>query len=180
MDAHREVIIRRMTIEELDDIQKLYAEQVASDGDPLAKLRVNPKQHAWEMRRIRQQWLASQKYLPYVAVAHPTEDTPDQPPQLIGYAAAIIEHQAHLFEVETVANLGELWVTPSWRGKGIGTELVAEVLHAIDALGISWISLHIPCDDPLKAFFQKRFGFRQSAIEMHLCLDDIPSEHQTA
>ena len=115
MDAHREVIIRRMTIEELDDIQKLYAEQVASDGDPLAKLRVNPKQHAWEMRRIRQQWLASQKYLPYVAVAHPTEDTPDQPPQLIGYAAAIIEQQAHLFEVETVANLGELWVTPSWR-----------------------------------------------------------------
>ena len=59
-----EITIRRMHIEELDAIQDLYAQQSAADADPLAKLRVNPKQHAWEMKRIRQQWLAAQKYLP--------------------------------------------------------------------------------------------------------------------
>lgn len=161
-----EITIRRMRIEELDQIQELYAQQAAADPDPLARLRVNAKQHAWEMKRIRQQWLTSQKYLPYVAVMDNT---------IVGYAAATIERQAHLYDVETVANIGELWVLPDFRRRGIGRALVEELLRAVDQYGISWISLHLPCDDLLRKFFEQ-FGFVQSACEMQLDLSSIPSE----
>ena len=161
-----ESTIRRMHIEELDAIQDLYAQQSAADADPLAKLRVNPKQHAWEMKRIRQQWLAAQKYLPYIACLGDT---------IVGYAAATIERQAHLYEIETVANLGELWVLPDYRRRGIGRALVEELLRAIDQYGISWVSVHLPCDDALQNFFAQ-FGFTPSAREMQLDLSTVPTD----
>lgn len=156
-----EIVIRRMHIEELDGIQTLYAQQAASDPDPLAKLRVNEKQHAREMKSIRGQWLAQQKYLPYVACAGD---------EIVGYIAATIERQARLFEIETVANIGELWVLPEYRNRGIGRALAEELLRAADDCGISWICVHLPCDEALKSFFAK-FGFVQSACEMQLNLE---------
>lgn len=161
-----EVIIRRMHIEELDAIQALYAQQVKADTDPLTQLRVNDKQHAWEMKRVRQQWLASRKYLPYVAVLDET---------IVGYAAATIEHQAHLFEIETVANLGELWVLPEYRRRGIGRALIEELLHGIDDYGISWVCVHLPCDKALQAFFAP-FGFQMRTCEMQLDLSTVPEQ----
>lgn len=159
-----DIIIRRMRMDELDKIQALYALQTAADTDPLAKLRINGKQHEWEMRRIRQQWILDQKYVVFVASLSD---------EIIGYVAAIIEQQAAIFDVRTFANIGEFWVLDAYRHRGIGCKLMEELLHDIDGLGIRWVSMQVPCDDELHQFLEK-FGFRTQARELRLDFETLP------
>lgn len=157
------IIIRRLHIDELDDIQALYAEQIKCDDNPLYAIRIPPKQHAWEMRRVRQQLITNQRYIACVAIDEKAENQ-----KIIGYAAAILETQAHLFEVESYASLEELWVLPDYRGRGIGQALMDTVFSALDDLGISWITTRFPESATEIHDFFKKIGFEQKTIEMQL------------
>ncbi|MBR4984309.1 MAG: GNAT family N-acetyltransferase [Proteobacteria bacterium] len=159
------ITIRRLHIDELDDIQALYAEQIKCDDNPLTAIRIPPKQHAWEMRRLRQQLIASQRYIACLALDEHAES-----PRIVGYAAAILETQAHLFEVESYASLEELWVIPDYRGRGIGQALMETLFCALDDLGISWITTHFPESATEIHDFFKKIGFEQKTIEMQLHL----------
>jgi ribosomal protein S18 acetylase RimI-like enzyme len=164
------MIIRRLKIEELDDIQALYAQQAAADEDPLSQIQISPKQHAWEMRRIRQQWLTEQRYLVYVA-----EDE-ENSGKIVGYATALIDTQARMFKVGTMASITELWVLPEYRKRGIGKALMEELFAAIDNQGIEWITVHISGNNPDTRRFFDKIGFRQNAVEMQVNLNDIAQE----
>lgn len=164
------MIIRRLKIEELDEIQALYAQQAAADEDPLNQIQISPKQHAWEMRRIRQQWLTEQRYIVYVA-----EDD-ENSGKIVGYATALIDTQARMFKVGTMASITELWVLPEYRKRGIGKTLMEELFAAIDHQGIEWITVHISGNDPNTRSFFDKIGFRQNAVEMQINLNDIAQE----
>ena len=164
-----DIIIRRMNIEDLNDIQKLYAQQVDADDNPLTSLRISSKQHAWEMRRLRQQLLTEQRYLAYVAVER---DEASHSQKMIGYAAAILEQQAHLFEVDTIASIEELWVAGEYRRRGVGKALIEELLCDIARNGIDWVTVHMPASaEDARAFFDK-FGFEQKNVELQIKLKE--------
>jgi ribosomal protein S18 acetylase RimI-like enzyme len=127
---------------------------------------MTPKQHAWEMRRLRQQLITDQRYLPIVALLGDGKDT-----HVVGYTAAIIEHQASLFEVQMVASIDELWVVPEHRGRGIGSALMEELFEQIDAFGIEWVKVQMPVNnEETRAFFDK-IGFVQKTVEMQIHLE---------
>ena len=166
-EKHPDITIRRMKIEELDEIQALYEQQVHADDNPITAIRINAKQHAWEMRRLRQQLLTEQRYIAYVA----TKENEDKSETFVGYAAAIIESQARLFSVETVASVGELWILPEYRNRGIGRNIVDELFIAIRDRGIEWITVHFPQKaDDVMAFFTK-IGFEQKSVDMQIHLN---------
>lgn len=162
------VTIRRMHIDDLEQIQQLYAEQEANNRDPMMKLRINPQQHAWEMRRIRQKLLTEQRYLAFVATI-PDENHKEQ---FIGYIAAIIENQARIYDIETIASIGELWVLPEFRHRGIGKALASELLDMINQIGIQWITVQLDIDNEEVQSFFKNNGFKPAAIEMRRVLND--------
>ena len=165
-NSNQTITIRRMHIDDLDLIQQLYAEQESHNSDPITKIRINPRQHAWEMRRIRQKLLTEQRYLACVATI---EDEVGHE-KLIGYIAAIIEPQARIFAVETTASIGELWVLPDYRRRGIGKALTTELLDMINQLGIQWITVQLDfANEEVQAFF-KNSGFTPAAIELRLQL----------
>lgn len=157
------VTIRRMNIEDLDAIQSLYALQTESDDNPLTSLRISARQHAWEMRRLRQQLLTEQKYLAFVATLE-NEQTHEE--SMIGYIAAILEQQAHLFKIDTVASIGELWVVEEYRGRGIGEALFEELTRAIHFNGIEWITVHMPASAHEALAFFEKLGFEQKNLEL--------------
>ena len=139
--------VRRMHIDDLDEIQK----------------------HQWEMRKIRQQWLTEQRYLAFVATVQEDES---QPEKFIGYIAALVEHQARLFDVETTASIGELWVLEEFRNHGVGNALTACLLDMIDQLGIEWVTINIAQDNPEVMDFFKKAGFSLCSVEMRRNLSE--------
>ncbi len=167
MSSLKNVTIRRIRLDELDVIQGFYASQVSQDHNPITAIRSNPRQLAWEMRRVRQQLLTQQKYLSYIAVAELADGTQ----AYAGYASAIIEEQAHIYEVENVASIEELWVEPSYRGQGIGRALMEELFEGIEEIGVSWVTVRLPEDiDGTRAFLEK-MGFEQKTVELQAHLD---------
>jgi len=162
---YEDVVIRHLRLDDLEAIQALYARQTASSDDALSALRVTPKQHAWEMYRLRQQWIAEQRYIAYVACAPGEEGE-----HWLGYGAATLEYQAHLFKVEAVASLGELWVEPEYRRHGIGRALVSSILEAVTAHGISWVSVHLAGNAQEALPFFDKMQFRVGATELRLDL----------
>lgn len=161
------VTIRRMKIEELDEIQSLYALQTEADDNPLTAIRINAKQHAWEMRRLRQQLITEQRYMAFVA----TIENEDHSETFVGYTAAIIEQQARLFAIENVASINELWVLPEHRSRGIGKALVEELFGAINDRGIEWITVHFPQKAEDAMTFFKKIGFEQKSVDMQIHLN---------
>ena len=164
------VTIRRIYIDDLDQIQHLYEHQIAADTDPFSQIQVSTKQLAFQMRKLRQQWLAEQRYFCFVA----TIPSPDQSEQLIGYIAAVLQTQASLFKIQSFASIGELWVEPEYRRRGIGEAMMKQLLNLIDQMGIEWITVQIPDGhEDVHDFFQKT-GFSKSTIEMRCHLTDNP------
>ena len=149
--------IHRMRIDELEAVQALYAQQIDADGNPLTALTCNAQKHAWEMRRVRQKLLSEQRYLAYVAIVDG---------KIVGYSAAVLETQARLMAVDTVAVVDELWVLPEYRHRGIGRGLMETLCEGIRALGIDWVKAHFPEDaTEARDFFAHR-GFAQRTVEV--------------
>lgn len=162
-----QILVRRMRIDELEAVQNLYARQIETDDNPLSEIACNPRKHAWEMRRIRQQLLADQRYLAFVAIA----ENAIAENAIVGYAAAVIERQSRLLAVDTVACIDELWVEPQWRRHGIASTLLDALFQNIQILGIDWVKVHFPNDnDEARALFSKR-GFTQKNVEMQRKLE---------
>ncbi|MBQ9395466.1 MAG: GNAT family N-acetyltransferase [Proteobacteria bacterium] len=161
-----DITIRHLRVDDLNEIQGLYALQVDSDDNPLTRIDVNPKAHAWEMRRLRQQLIVEQRYIVYVAVA--SEPTGER---IVGYAGAILTEQARLFAVDLVATVSELWVLPEYRHRGIGRGLIEELFTEIDNHGISWVTVQFPEKATDTREFFKKFGFEQKTVEMQMCLE---------
>ena len=171
-----DVTIRRIRIDDLDAVQELYAAQVASETDPLSAIRVTAKQHAWEMRRLRQQWMVDQRYLSYVATIETKAEDGSTTESVVGYIAAVIQNQARLYEVEALADIGELWVLPEHRGRGIGTTLAEYLFEDINNHGIDWITVHLVGNpDGVAEFFQK-IGFKTCAVEMRCRLSELENK----
>lgn len=164
-----DITIRRMNMDDLNDIQALYAYQVEHDDNPLTALRISSKQHAWEMRRLRQQLMTEQRYIAYVAIQNGDENTDHK---MVGYVAAILEQQAHLFDVDTVASIEELWVLEDCRNRGIGRALLEELLNDVYQTGIDWVTVHMPIEANDAQEFFKQFGFKQKNVEMQVKLQN--------
>ena len=47
--------------------------------------------------------------------------------KIVGYATALIDTQARMFKVGTMASITELWVLPEYRKRGIGKALMEEI-----------------------------------------------------
>jgi len=160
-----DVIIRRLRLDDLDAIQAFSCKQLAQSGDPFNALRVSERQYAWEMKRLRQSWLAEQRYFAYVALEN---DKPNA--KILGYGAALISNQAHFFSVETIASLSELWVDPDFRCHGIGSTIVREILNDIKKCGIDWCTTHLGGNERLSAGFFQKCGFDEAACELRCSL----------
>lgn len=162
-----DIVIRHLRVDDLNEIQGLYAQQIDSDDNPLTRVDVNPKAYAWEMRRLRQRLIMEQRYLVYVAVAcEPSGE------RIVGYAGAILSEQARLFAVDMVASVNELWVLPEYRHRGIGHGLIEELFSEINNHGISWITVQFPEKAVQTHEFFKKIGFKQKSVEMQLCLKE--------
>ena len=159
------IFIRHIRIDDLDQIQKFCFEQLSQNQDPMSQIRISERQYAWEMKRLRQDWLAQQCYIAYIA-----EDKTEGDAKIVGYGAAVITHQPHCFSIETIAALGELWVVPEYRGIGIGKGIVSAIMEELKNIGIDWISVHLGGNEvDTEAFFHK-LGFSTDAIEVRKCL----------
>lgn len=165
-NSKADITIRHLRVDDLNAIQALYAQQVDSDDNPLTRIDVNPKAHAWEMRRLRQQLMVEQRYLVFVAAA--SEPAGER---IVGYAGAILTEQARLFAVDMVATVSELWVLPEYRHRGIGRALVEELFTEIDNHGISWVTVQFPEKAAETRDFFKKLGFEQKTVEMQMCLE---------
>lgn len=157
-----DICIRRMKLDDLDEVQQLFAKQVEMTDDRLSELKVSSKQHAWEMRRLRQQWLSEQRYLAFVATR--LDDRGFE--HVLAYAAAVVEQQAHIFKVETLASLGELWVEPAYRRRGIGRALLKAVQDASMDIGIPFVNVHLAGQNPAAKVFFETLGYQVSGLEM--------------
>jgi [ribosomal protein S18]-alanine N-acetyltransferase len=61
---------------------------------------------------------------------------------------------------KTRARLYSLAVSPAFRGKGLGTELVERLMNALAGLGQSRMSLEVRAEDAPAVRFYERLGFR--------------------
>ncbi|MFA5623647.1 MAG: GNAT family N-acetyltransferase [Bradymonadales bacterium] len=148
---------RPLLLKDLDAVQQLYLQALDAARDALAKVRVNEKLFAHTMRQMRQELLAQQRYLAWVAEADG---------QILGYIAAVIETQASLFEVSRYANINEIFILPEYRRRGVGTGLVNCLQSQVDALGLEWLCVQFPKSaQGLENFFNK-LTFESQAIEM--------------
>ena len=160
---YEDVIIRRLRLDDLERVQSFCYEQLTKSGDPFNVLRVSEKQYAWEMKRLRQEWLAQQRYFAHVAFENDTKDA-----RMLGYGAAVVTNQAHFFQIEAIASLGELWVDPEFRGHGIGRTIVKEIVRDVRGCGIAWMTAHLGGDERGYEEFFKKCGFADAATEMRL------------
>ncbi len=161
-----DITLRRIRIDDLEAVQRLCYEQVSTCGDDMNKLRISERQYAWEMKRLRQDWLVQQRYVAYVAVKKQGDEE-----IYVGYGAALIMSQAHFFEIETFASICELWVDPAYRGQQIGRHLVEAILNGLKNLGILWITVHLSGHERQNAGFFEKLGFDQGAVEMRRQID---------
>jgi GNAT superfamily N-acetyltransferase len=84
--------------------------------------------------------------------------------------AAIFVATAHGTGVGVVAGLpresagerglGAMWVTPSWRGRGVAPALAGAVIAWARSEGCARIGLWVPADSPRARRFYQRQGFR--------------------
>lgn len=160
-----DVIIRRMRLDDLESVQAFCYEQLTQSGDAFNALRVSEKQYAWEMKRLRQDWLAQQRYFAHVALESDRKDA-----KMLGYGAAVVTNQAHFFQIEAIASLGELWVDPSYRRHGIGRTIVREIVRDVKSCGIAWMTAHLGGDERENAEFFRKCGFLDAATEYRLCV----------
>mmetsp|Transcript_22602 Transcript_22602/g.71694 ORF Transcript_22602/g.71694 Transcript_22602/m.71694 type:complete len:195 (+) Transcript_22602:86-670(+) len=57
-----------------------------------------------------------------------------------------------------------IWVTPEWRGKGLGGRLVDEVLSWARSAGFSRMVLHVPDDNEAAVGLYERKGFKATGV----------------
>lgn len=158
----QEIRFRPLQIADLNDVQSLYQKSLSESVDPLSEIRVNERQLAWEMRRLRQSLLADQRYICWVA---------ESDSGLVGYIAGVIESQASMFRIDTYVSVNEIYVEKAYRRSGIATELGRHLEEHSRALGISWIKMQCLVDnDELKAFFES-LSYKTSVVEMRRRLD---------
>lgn len=152
-----EITYHPLYIKDLDAVQELYQEAIAQLDDPLGAVRVNPKQLAHTMRQMRQNLMAEQRYIAYVA---------QHEGALVAYAAALIDTQASLFAVNMYASINEIYVAQPYRQKGIGTQLLRLLESQIRERGITWLCVQLAGNARgLEKFFNK-LTFQVQAVEM--------------
>ena len=81
------------------------------------------------------------------------EETPAEE-QVIGYVGCWIS-----FEEAQITNVA---VSPDYRGKHVGTEMMAELIRRVKAKGVTALTLEVrPSNEPALALY-KNFGFKEA------------------
>lgn len=152
------VTLRRLRIDDLDEIQSLCYQQMSLSGDPFNELRISERQYAWEMKRLRQELLTEQRYVAYVAL--------DEEKHIIGFGSAVVTQQARFFSIETYATIGELFVVPEHRNHGVGRNIVEAITDDLRDCGIPWITVHLGGNEREASQFFAKVGFDEGAVEV--------------
>ncbi len=157
----QQVLLRPLAIRDLSGVQDLFLALTACQNDAFSALQENPVRVSYEMRRLRQNLLAEQRYLCFVA---------EHEGRLAGYAAGVVEVQAPIFKVDTYCSINEVFVQASYRRRGLGRALVTEVLAAAQAMGIGWANVHLVGDARAAEPFFASLGFHVGALELRSAL----------
>ena len=161
LDNIDSVDVYPLNITHLDELQQLHSEMLENMNDPFSEIRINQQQLAWEMKRFRQQLIAEQRYICYVA-KHKDD--------IVAYVAAVIEKQASFFKVDAYATITEIFVIPQLRKKGIATTLIKTLTEQLRAMGISWINVHLPGDAVNLQYLFDKLNYQVAAIDMRHCI----------
>ncbi len=74
---------------------------------------------------------------------------------------------------DTLATLTDLYVRQDARRSGVATELVREVLDAMDALGIEHLDLEVMASNSVARSLYARWGFRDEVVIMTQSVSDL-------
>ena len=157
----QEITLRHLAVRDLARIQELYLGLLATQKDELTAMIDNPVRLSWEMRRLRQQLLADQRYVCFVAEFGGT---------ILGYCAGVIENQAPIFKVSTYCAVNEIFVEERFRRRGIGRSLMMLLFEQIRSMGIHWVNVSLLGKSLDSKLFLEKLGFNQGSVEMRMAL----------
>ncbi|MDX9721116.1 MAG: GNAT family N-acetyltransferase [Myxococcota bacterium] len=146
-------VVRPLQLRELNELHELYLRFTQELDDPLLCLRANPKMVAWQLRMVRQQLLAENRYLCFVAIHEE---------RIVGYAAALVESQSSVFETSMYGELSELYVLEEHRRRGVGRRLVERLLEAFEGAGVEHVALSASGDS--SRLFCEALGFQAVSV----------------
>ncbi len=96
---------------------------------------------------------------------------------VVAYLIATVEESIPVYEVTHYGFIHDVWVQPSYRGRGIGERMIEEAVRRFTALGMRQIRLETAMDNEGARQLFESCGFRQSSIEM---LRELPTAPTTA
>jgi len=119
--------IRPAVLGDLDAIHELHVALAATETSPFTQLSDNEKRVAWELKRLRKQLMAQERYICFVARRDDTT---------VGYCAGTLEQSPPIFAVQHYGSIAELYVAEDARRHGIATELLGRVVESFVARGV--------------------------------------------
>ncbi len=88
--------------------------------------------------------------------------------ELIGYSAGRIEPRDWATLLDRHGALHEVWVVPSWRGRGVGQALVRAACQELGRLGAPRVVLWCAWQNASAQNLFEKVGFRRTMLEMTL------------
>lgn len=163
VEPEESISYRSVSLRDLDALQALHLELNASESNPFTALSENTSQVAFELKRLRQALLASERYV--CVVAHAGEAG------LVGYCAATLEQTPSVFRLSMYGTISELYVSPAFRRRGVARELVQRVLGTLAARGVTMVEATVSTAQSEGQSFFSSLGFRPQVVHMALDLE---------
>jgi len=156
-----QVLLRPLRLQDLDGIQALYLKLHAElhAHDPLKALCDDGSYVNRQMRAFRQQMLTSQQYIAHVA---------EYDDALIGYIAGTVKENSPIFHVRQYGVVLEWYVEPSVRGRGVGGQLLQNLLQDLYAAGVKYVEgTNLPAGEGGQRYV-KELGFETKSVRQVL------------
>jgi ribosomal protein S18 acetylase RimI-like enzyme len=83
----------------------------------------------------------------------------------IGIASAAIVNLGGAFAPKMIIHLRSVYVQPGFRGAGVGSKLISDVLEWGGRMGGDYCDLNVLAENPARSLY-KKFGFSEVAINM--------------
>lgn len=151
--ANSRPTIRASGLKDLSEVQALYRKMTEESHDPLSALQANEAMVDWQLKRLRQELLAEQRYICAIA---------EIDGQIIGYAAGVVVSRGDVFVIETTGLLAEVYVEVEWRRRKVACQLIEMVMAGFTDRGIHWIEASVPQGVSSAEALADHLGFRQN------------------
>lgn len=161
------IVYRPIALRDLDALQALHSALNASERNPFTTLESAP-QVGWELKRLRKQLMASERYVCVVASA-------GEAGALIGYCAGVVEQAPPIFALTHYGTVSELYVVEAYRRRGVARELLQRVLEGLSSRGVRMVEATVSVHQAAGQALLEGLGFEPQTVHLGLALNPVDS-----